>query len=43
MFSQDLNAVSEQEVNSSNLFPVTKDAAEAFSEACQHCAFNGYT
>ena len=43
MFSQDLHDASEQELNSTNLCPVTKDPAEAFSEACQHCASNGYT
>ena len=43
MFSQDLHDASEQELNSTNLFPVTKDFAEAFSEACQHCASNRYT
>ena len=43
MFSQDLHDASEQELNSTNLCPVTKDPAEAFSEAYQHCASIGYT
>ena len=43
MFSQDLHDASEQELNSTNLFAVTKDPAEAFSEACQHCVSNRYT
>ena len=43
MFSHDLQDVSEQELNSTNLCPVTKDPADAFSEVCQHCASNTYT
>ena len=43
MFSQDLHDASEQELNSTNLCPVTTDPADAFSETCRHCASNRYT
>ena len=43
MFSQDMHDASEQDLNATNLFPVTKYFADASSQACHHCASNRYT